>query len=117
MVAADEENVHDNPAAEPLPEPAAVAEETPMETPHPDGDSPPMETPPPDGDSAEMGPPRRGLPPEIHDRIARRAPRAVVTEGPLNVNRVLACSCSRLAWLSPMTVDSGAMRAFGKPIG
>ena len=46
MVAADEENVHDNPAAEPLPEPAAVAEETPMETPHPDGDSPPMETPP-----------------------------------------------------------------------
>ena len=33
MVAADEENVHDNPAAESLPEPAAVAEETPMETP------------------------------------------------------------------------------------
>ena len=33
MVAADEENVHDNPAAEPLHEPAAVAEETPMETP------------------------------------------------------------------------------------
>ena len=63
MVAADEENVHDNPAAEPLPEPAAVAEETPMETPHPDGDSPPMETPPPDGDSAPMGPPPMGPPP------------------------------------------------------
>jgi hypothetical protein len=57
-------------------------------------------------------PPRWRLPPEFHDRIARRAPRAVVTEGPLNANRVLACSCSRLAWLSPMTVDSGAMRAF-----
>ena len=108
MVAADEENVHDNPAAEPLHEPAAVAEETPMETPPgsrwgspPDGGFPPMGTPP-----------RWRLPPEFHDRIARRAPRAVVTEGPLNANRVLACSCSRLAWLSPMTVDSGAMRAF-----